>query len=258
MKLPGLIDRCYNMRGDEVNEILKRSKDPEDDFSKLAHYIGRLGATRSSADTIVSAMLKVPGLSDISDIRTVGAPVPREVTTEPEYMSLYEIVWAICRDDASRNPLEIQSALHAIIDLDMPTNNRIRPGLLSRRTVVTRVHAELQIADRFSRDRYIFLDNDKYIGCSKPACYFCHSWLSNHKRGYVLPATHHKIITGCRGPDDCINESGVGVLKGMYTKVCGKLGQDILEFLLNSPSGGARHRHHFMSTEGSSCAPSQI
>lgn len=259
MTLVDLIDLCYTMRGVGVDEIRKRSKDTEDDFSKLAHYIGRLGATRSSADTVVRAMITVPALRQISRIRTVKALASQDVMIDEKYMSPYEIVWAICEDSTSQNPVQIQSALHAVVDLDLPPNSEIRSSLASRKTIVTRVHAELQIADKFSRDRYMeFVENDKYIGCSKPACYFCYNWLSNHKHRYVLPATHHKIIPGCRGPDSDINEAGATILMEMYTKMCGGLDQDILDFLLNSQHGSVRLGRQYMSTEGSSRAPSQI
>jgi OTT_1508-like deaminase len=254
-----IVDLCYAGRGAEVDEIRRRSKDPEDDFSRLAHYIGRVGATRSSANTVVRAVIKVPALRKISCIRTVPAPEPREVAIDQEYMSPYEIVWVICQESTSQNPMQTQSALHAIVDLDFPLNSQIRTGLASRKRIITRVHAELQIADRFSRDQHMeFVDNDKYIGCSKPACYFCYNWLSNHKHRYIWPATHHKIIIGCRGPDRDINEAGATFLKEMYTKMCGRLDQDILEFLLNSQHGDVHLRHHYLSTEGSSRAPTEI
>ena len=258
MTLADLVDLCYATRGAEVDEIRRRVRDPEDDFSRLAHYIGRLGATRSSTDTVVRSMMKVPDLRRISEIRRVDAPDTRVVMVGQEYMSPYEIVWAICKESTSQNPVQIHDALHAIVDLDSPLNDKIRPVLASRKPIVTRVHAELQIADKFSRDRYMeFVDDDKYIGCSKPACYFCHSWLSHHQHRYVLPATHHKIIVGCRGPDSGINAAGATFLKGMYAKMCQGLDQDILEYLLDPQNDGARLRHH-MSTEGSSRAPSQI
>lgn len=260
MTLPELVDLCYALRGAEVDEIRRRLKHTEDDFSKLAHYIGRLGATRSSANTVVRAMIKVPALRKISSIRTVKAPDPREVTIDREYMSPYEIVWAICEHSTSQNPIQIQSALHAIVNLDSPLNGEIRAGLVFRKSIVTRVHAELQIADKFSRDQQYmkFVDDDRYVGCSKPACYFCYNWLSNHRHKYALPATHHKIIPGCRGPDSDINEAGAAVLKEMYMKICGRLDQDILDFLLSSEHGDAHLRRQYMSTEGSSRAPSRI
>jgi hypothetical protein len=254
-----IVDLCYARRGAEVDEIRRRSKGPEDDFSRLAHYIGRLGATRSSANTVVRTIIKVSALSKISAIRTVPAPEPREVAIDQEYMSPYEIVKVICRESTSQNPIEIQSVLHAIVDLDFPLDSKIRNGLASRKRFVTRVHAELQIADKFSRNQYMeFVDDDRYIGCSKPACYFCYNWLCNHQHRYIPPATHNKIIVGCRGPDRDINEAGATFLKEMYIKMCRRLDQDVLEFLSNSQHAGAHLRNHYMSTEGSSRAPTQI
>lgn len=249
------------MRGAEIEEIKRRSKDREDGFRRLAHYIGRLGATRSSANTVVRAMIIVPGLRQISDIRTVEAPESRDVTIDREDMSPYEIVRAICTEFTSQNPVQIQSALRAIVNLDFPINDiaRARAHLASRRTIITRVHAELQLADRFSRAKYMeFVGDDKYVGCSKPACYFCYNWLSNHKHNYILPATHNKIISGCRGPDNGINEAGAVILKEMYAKICGNLDQHILDFLLTIENRDANLSRQYMSTEGSSRAPSRI
>jgi hypothetical protein len=203
-------------------------------------------------------MIKVPALRQISNIRTIEAPELRGVTIDQEYMSPYEIVREICKDSISQNPMHNLSALHAIAELDY-LNDEIRAHLALRRNIVTMVHAELQIADAFSRHRYMeFVDDDKFVGCSKPACYFCYNWLSNHRHKYTLPATHNTIIPGCRGPDGSINEAGAALVKEMYTKICKGLDQDILEFLLSSEHGGAHLRGQYMSTEGSSRAPSRI
>jgi hypothetical protein len=248
------------MRGVEVEEISKRSKNADDDFPKLAHYIGRLGATRSSANAVVRAMIAVPELRQISDIRTVEAPEPRDAKIDREQMSPYEIVRDICIKSTSQITTQIQTALGAIVDLDSPLNaNGPRAHLASRKSITTRVHAELQIADKCSRSKHMyFVDDDKYIGCSKPACYFCYNWLSNHKHKYVLPATHNRIIPSCREPDNDINEAGATVLKEMYSKICGSLGQHILDFLMTYENRGTNLRHQYMSTEGSSRAPSRI
>lgn len=119
------------MRGPEIEDIRRRSEGDDNDFRKLAHYIGRLGATRSSANTVVRAMIRVPSLRQISEIRTVDAPESRDVTIDPENMSPYEIVRAICTKSKFQNPIQIESALRAIVDLDSPINdtNRVRATL---------------------------------------------------------------------------------------------------------------------------------
>lgn len=146
--------------------------------------------------------------------------------------------------------------LHNIVELDL--NPSLRKDLASEKSITTRVHAELQIADQFSRYRTMeFVDGDKYIGCSKPACYFCYNWLDNHKHRYVHPSAHFKIIPGCRGPDTGINHSGAAVLKEMYAKVAARLDQDIFECLLEIP-GVRSPKRQFQSTEGSRYAPSRV
>lgn len=96
-----------------------------------------------------------------------------------------------------------------------------------------------------------FVGDDKYIGCSKPACYFCFNWLSLHHHTYVRPATHNKIIVGCRGPDNDVNNSGAAVLTDMYRKLCTRLGDDILEHLLSFEQGSSHTAFQYQSTEGS-------
>jgi hypothetical protein len=255
--LANLVDLCYSTRGPIVDQLKGRSINSEDDFGKLAHYIGRMGATRSSANTVVRSVEDVLALRQISCIRTVKAPDIRVVTVDQTSLSPYEIVWRICQTSQFQNPLQMKDSLHAIVDHDLPGPNGLRVKLARQTTILTRVHAELQIADRFSRDSLGFVGNDKFIGCSKPACYFCYIWLDLHRHDYILPDTHNKIILGCRGPDNDINDSGATVLKEMFAKVSGRLGADIFAFLLED-EGHASRRHQAMSTEGSSYAPSRV
>lgn len=66
----------------------------------------------------------------------------------------------------------------------------------------TRVHAELILIDHFDKHGCSFLDgNDKYIGCSKPACYLCHAYITSHPGRYTVPASHQKLYVGWRLPD---------------------------------------------------------
>jgi hypothetical protein len=204
---------------------------------------------------MVEAMITVPSLRRVSTIRRVNAPELVKKTIHPGLISPHEVLHGILADSASRNPLQIQQAFDRLHDLDTPLSRPIFASMVSRKTIVTRVHAELQLADTFNRSREIeFVDNDKYIGCSKPACYFCFNWLCEHKHIYIQPATHHRIIPGCRGPDSDLNGAGAGVLKDMYMKISRQVGQDIFEFL--QQNGQARRQ--YMSTEYSSRAPSQI
>ena len=69
-------------------------------------------------------------------------------------------------------------------------------------TTKTRVHAELLLIDHFDKYRYSFLDeNDKYVGCSKSACYLCYKYIEHHPGRYTVPPSHQKLFVGWRVPD---------------------------------------------------------
>ncbi|KAF1829577.1 hypothetical protein BDW02DRAFT_592514 [Decorospora gaudefroyi] len=249
------VDLCYDMRSEEINHIKAYSSKTDDDFEKLAHYTWRIGATRAAANIVVEAMLALPSLRRISHIRRVDEPVVVQKTLHATCTSPHKLLHRIFTDSASRNPLSFQQPFHRLYELDPPLTRPIHTVMTASENIVTRVHAELQIADTFSRAQDIkFVDNDKYIGCSKPACYFCYTWLCNHKHRYVEPATHYKVIPGCRGPDHDLNESGAGVMVEMYGRVSRQVGQDILEFLQRS----GESRVQYMSTDAGSRAPSRL
>lgn len=199
-------------------------------------------------------MVVVPSLKRISEIRTLIAPETVRKTIHPSCMSPHEVLHGISADSASQNPMGYERAFARLHAIDRPFIRPIYLSMVERETIVTRVHAELQIADTFSRSRDMnFVDNDQYIGYSKPACYFCYNWLCNHRHMYVQPATHHKIIPNCRGPDKNLNETRANVLIDMYAKINRHIGQDVLEFL----QVDTLPRRQYMSTEAPSRATSR-
>ena len=124
---------------------------------------------------------------------------------------------------------------------------------LSRGIIETRVHAELLLVDLFSRRNFAFENDDRYIGCSKGACYYCASYIKVHHKTFVRPATHNKIILGCRGPEanPALDKAGKGeqILLKMEQKMNWQLEQDILESV-GRPLQRIGFQH--LSTNGSS------
>jgi hypothetical protein len=77
--------RCYDIRRPGgVDDIGRRSQNADDDFNKLSHYIGPLGATYSSVNAIVTAMAEVPVLSQISSVRIINAPDAQTVIVDQD------------------------------------------------------------------------------------------------------------------------------------------------------------------------------
>ena len=71
-----------------------------------------------------------------------------------------------------------------------------------------RVHAEVQILDHFHLNGLRWL-GDRFIACSKPACYCCHLYIRHHPAECVVPETHRKIYLNWGPrllPGGCKNE----------------------------------------------------
>jgi len=256
MSLGSYVDLCHTLRTECIEAIKLHSSTTDDDFGKLAHFVYRIGATREAANKVVEAMIRVPSLQRISRIQTISTPQVVKKTISPTCMSPHEVFYGVLKKTSPNVPLKFQQAFLKLYHLDSLPTRPIYNHMASKETVVTRVHAELQIADKFARSQAInFVDNDKYIGCSKPACYFCYTWLCLHTQGYSEPATHCKVIPGCRGPDDELNDAGVDVMISMYRKISRQVGQDIFAFLeKNTPPP----RVPYMSTDAGSRAPSRM
>jgi hypothetical protein len=192
MDLQQLTIICYDARGNQIEE-LKHKASEADCLKDLAHYIGRLGAHRQAVSIIVSAMMEVPSLQQISSVRLVPPSEVRKITLQPHSPNLYDMVKRICQKASDVTCL---SSLHAFVEIDLERD--LQHEMLRNHHFSTRVHAELLLVDLFCRKSFDFVDNDKYIGCSKGACYFCYSWISMHHKNFVLPPCHNKVILGCR------------------------------------------------------------
>ncbi|KAL4993355.1 hypothetical protein BDV10DRAFT_198411 [Aspergillus recurvatus] len=62
------------------------------------------------------------------------------------------------------------------------------------------VHAEIQVLEHFHKLRLSFVDGDRYIACSKPACLCCELYFKHHPARMVLPSSHQKIWTAWSPP----------------------------------------------------------
>ena len=152
MTLGDYVDMCYNMRGKELDRIKTYSSLVNDlHFKELAHFVWRLGATRAAANTVIFAMLTVPSLRRVSTVSAIKAPNTIKKDISPRCISPHEILHTIVASSNVQNPLQSQHAFHRLHQLDMPVSRPLYAMMLNRETIVTRVHAELQLADKFSR-----------------------------------------------------------------------------------------------------------
>jgi hypothetical protein len=88
-----------------------------------------------------------------------------------------------------------------------------------------RVHAELILLEFYHVNRLPFVDDDRFIGCSKLACYCCYHYISAHPGGFIRPPSHGIRYLNWRPLDivDTMNDSEkkhqCDVLNQMITQI---------------------------------------
>jgi hypothetical protein len=55
------------------------------------------------------------------------------------------------------------------------------------------VHSEIMVLEHFHSQHFQYVDDDRYIGCSKLACYCCHLYMTHHSSRCVIPQSHQDI-----------------------------------------------------------------
>ena len=162
------------------------------------HHMGRLGLHARSARVLALYTPRMMAFLDSHSVQAVpvptkgnGRPLPRKATT-------------------------VEGALHRMLHPDVPNPEVYRQALSQmdkpfqiserfRETYTnsknkTRVHAEVQLLHHFDQHNEEFAEGDKYIACSKPACFCCHLYFRHHPGGFVEPHSHQKIYLNWQPP----------------------------------------------------------
>lgn len=71
------------------------------------------------------------------------------------------------------------------------------------------VHAELALLEATYEKQCSFYDEDRFIACSKAACFCCYHYICNHPGNYTRPACHNKLYLNWKPPELCPVVSGV-------------------------------------------------
>ncbi|TLD03691.1 uncharacterized protein PgNI_11571 [Pyricularia grisea] len=191
---------AYNHRHDSQMAILREkglhcwsSADITDDsmssYSGVQHYIGRL------AEHIRRPMRLIQNSTCFQEVldnpftirRTPSIPGVRVPPPDSE-TTLDKIVKRMLPADHPKLG-EIQAALqkfdghHKILDLVMAQYND-KPRC---------VHAEIQVLEHFWATKKLFAFNERFIGCSKSACYCCKRYIEAHRIRCFVPDSHENI-----------------------------------------------------------------
>jgi hypothetical protein len=165
-------------------------------FEDIRHLLGRLGEHVKATKTIVSAALRFPGILDEFEIQARVSPPSSCYFQSPHDITLNGMAGRIFAKKE-----DVQHYQEALETLERTSNGALVGRLQQECCFKTRVHAELLLVDLFYWNQFEFLDDDPYIGCSKPACFNCFQYILAHPGNFILPACHNKLYLAWRTPD---------------------------------------------------------
>jgi hypothetical protein len=156
------------------------------------HYIGRLADHIRAPQSILQA-LRDTSLQNILEEFTVSAIEPTVCIQRPVADSRTNLDSIMARMLERDSPQlgEYQAALR-----DMDAKFHLTPRILQKyddANFIPQIHAEIRVLEHFYSHKLNYYNNDRYIGCSKGACYCCHLYFQHHPARCVMPQTSRNI-----------------------------------------------------------------
>ena len=210
-------------------------------FAQLRHYIGRIGSYMRASKIFVAAAGRFPELFVNVEVQCLSSPEPVPKPQMDKLMTLDKIAVRMLPADDKRLS-DIQNALQSMDKKfeifkrfkDRYEDDNFRP----------RVHAELILLERFYVHEYPFVDGDRYIGCSKPACYCCYLYICAHPGGFVKPPSHSKNYLNWSPPEiDPVGSVDLAIhRRDMLNSMCKEIRGDVLRQIQEQrPQRDAHH-----------------
>jgi hypothetical protein len=169
------------------------------EFYKLRHYLGRIGHHFRAAKALVLIAPKLQFILDEFEVKSTGTP--SKPTETPQLDRKTTLDRMIVRMLPEHSP-ELQLYQQALAEMNSKYQLEDR-FLKSWRdpNFRPRVHAEIMVLEHFYDLNLTFADFDRYIACSKPACYCCSLYIRHHPGNFVEPATHNNVWLNWKPPD---------------------------------------------------------
>ncbi|KAK2807859.1 hypothetical protein FQN50_005248 [Emmonsiellopsis sp. PD_5] len=240
-----LVQNCHGARYSgilsQLDPFVAQGQPCQLKFQRLKELVDKLGKHITCCRRLLDAATLLPREFVFGfDVKTIApskeAPIPL-----PESKSSVDRIVGRMYSKPEQESVKTQLARHD------PDLKRISSEIKEHRRAKTQTHAELLIINYIEEHGCHFPDSDdRYIGCSKPACYLCHLYIRHHPGGYSLPDTSKKLYTKWRVPDIYASDMegrGKEKLKGTE-KILDKMIQEIkTDFRndINRPGPRAMH-----------------
>ncbi|KAL4925949.1 nucleic acid/nucleotide deaminase domain-containing protein [Aspergillus undulatus] len=253
--MPELACLCYAQRKKKTFDILghfsSRSNEYSLDYERLHKLLYKLSKHIMLFVKMIQATCSLRQVFQRGFVvQPIPASTPKPIPLpEPTNRAVEKIVTRIFPEEDERS--QFYHYLDLFYNLNM---ERIMESLREWEKDKIRVHAEILLIDYLDKTDGNFLDNnDKYVGCSKPACYLCYQYICQHPGNYTLPPTHQKVYHAWALPIVQANDRNCSAKYEQHNRFLGRVAETLRSELRNEMRRQlAPRKFHPDSTAGAS------
>jgi len=159
------------------------------EWSFLRHYIGRLGSWSAASKVLVRVAQNHPEIFSHCRVEALRSPSRSMPPIKDAETSLQSVLQWMLPLFNSAHIEEVLQSISGTEAQDLATLFYKR----YRRSIQPSVHAEVLMMEHFQHRGLQFMDDDRYIGCSKPSCYFCSLYMKCHPKAFVTRPCHGNV-----------------------------------------------------------------
>ncbi|TLD28607.1 hypothetical protein PspLS_04267 [Pyricularia sp. CBS 133598] len=239
---------AYNRRKDHQMAIL-RQKGQQDSlgadinsestspYTDVQHYIGRLADHIRRPKRLIEHSDCFQDVFNNPYIVCQAPAIPAVKVPPPDGLTTVDGIVVRMLPDKSHPKLgEYQAALqeldrlHGVLETIKKKYSANKPC----------IHAEILVLEHFWAKNRAFAFSDRFIGCSKPACYCCKQYIKYHPIGCVVPDSHEKIYINWSPPLRGVEDPGFKEKKKVIQGIINSFRASALEQILQRTGRAAR------------------
>jgi hypothetical protein len=196
-----LCSLAYSFRNSTLVETLNerhlRSGTTASKWSKLRHYIGRLGSWSRASKVLLCAAELFPNLLHDFHVEYLVSPAPIAAPSADDKTNLDSALGRMIPKAKNQLLHDVREAVKTFTVMDISADFIAQ---YTDETFKPRIHAELLLLEHFYHQNLRVVENDRYIGCSKPSCYCCDLYMKCHPGGFMTRACHGNLWINWRAP----------------------------------------------------------
>lgn len=243
---------------------------------RLQHSIHRIGAQVEAVFRVTNAALQIKALCRICEVNIVRHPEEAKKAHTCEVINIEQTPDDILQQALDRLNKEnlswmIEQSIYPMQQVPVLFANLVGKCEDSENTKLENeikiwqdyhrrpafgktLHCELVLSHGFRNKRFKFFADDKFIGCSRPACYSCYQHLISMPGGCVAPSSSQNVFPYLQPPPLPGNDEDLAFHRQTWNNMQRKVDRDLVLFFRNHQSPDLCDSPRFASSHGSSCS----